>query len=189
MTGGGGSNTPSMKVYGRSVRDQRDMISLESWALTWQYASTGSMTCFHTAFSAACSSFADTSGMPALITLLILLTRCLNAEPISEPRFERVSSNSPEVGESRDGDRIELSDGFVDTGGEWSIAKNAVIKAYSAVALSISTRRRERSIASRCSFYKLNFSKDILGVRRIAYIGFIIHLVCKGNTRARDVGV
>ena len=116
--------------------------------LTVQYSMTGSMTCFHTASRAACSSldFAINETKPP--TPGVELD---SGAPKSELEGESSSVNVPPSGDNT------AEGGIEPTGSDcwgsifWTL-KNADMKVYSAVALSMNTSRSDRTKASTWSF-------------------------------------
>lgn len=115
------------------------------------------MTCFQSALSEACSSFRDCwSCVATFMTPVILMTLRRGdtlSLPKSDPGFDRGSSKPSRVGDRIGGDMMELLESLLDRGGRGSLAKKPVTKAYSAVALSMSTINADRTRASRGSFY------------------------------------
>lgn len=114
------------------------------------------MICFHIASSGARSVLMTVFclGVP-LTELAMLSARALGVRPISEATTDRRSSNPLFTGESRAlGENRELLVSLEDGGGAMaSVAKKVVTNVYSAVALSINTRRMDRNRASMGSFY------------------------------------
>lgn len=125
---------------------------------TWQYSITGSMICFQMESTSACSSFEFTVGTtppkPGIAPE--------NVRPLpsySEATGDLFSANTAVsgvaiiVGVGTEATGVKR-DRLVSTVDEGSFdAKNWEMKVYSAVALSMKTRRRERSKASTGSFW------------------------------------
>ena len=120
------------------------------------YSSTGSRICFHVLSRAALSTLevSGLTGAPRSSSASVAANRPLNggrgvSRPASDasPGLRGESSNPP-------GDRSgDIGNAGGDGGvGRAEAAKKAVTKVYSAVALSISTRRMERRRASIGSF-------------------------------------
>ncbi len=123
------------------------------------------MTCFQMACSEACSSLWDCwSCVAAFITPVMLVTLRRGdtlSLPKSDPGFDRGSSKASFVGDKMGGDMIELLESLLNRGGRGSFAKNAVMNAYSAVALSMSTSKADRTRASVGSFYAHGHNKSV----------------------------
>lgn len=131
------------------------------------------MICFHIASNAVRSVFMIAFCLGALlIEFAMLPARALGVRPTSDPAIDLRSSKPPLVGDNRaEGENskpLSLEEGNGATG---STMKKVVTNVYSAVALSISTRRRDRKSASTGSFCHITIciQSSRVSLQRVKY--------------------